>query len=192
MWRSFIGAFLALSLSSAANAQAPDPVQLGTAAYNSGNLAEALKNFRIAAAQGNAGAQHNLGVMYDKGEGVAQNFAEAVKWYRLAAAGGYTPAQYNLGNMYSNGAGVPQNYVKAAKWYSLAAAQGYLFAQHNLGNMYAKGQGVPKDYVQAYKWYSLAAAQGSASAKQGKDLIQPLMTPQQVAEGQRLSAEALR
>ena len=39
-----------------------------------------------AVAQGNAAAQHNLGVMYENGEGVRQDDAEAVRWYRQAAA----------------------------------------------------------------------------------------------------------
>ena len=47
--------------------------------------AEAAKWFRLAAEQGLAQAQFNLGVLYYGGEGVEQNRAEAAKWYRLAA-----------------------------------------------------------------------------------------------------------
>ena len=47
---------------------------------------EAVKWYRQAAAQGNARAQFNLGVLYVEGLGVAQNYAEAAKWFRLAAA----------------------------------------------------------------------------------------------------------
>lgn len=35
---------------------------------------------RLAAAQGYAKAQYNLGVMYDNGQGVPQDYAEAVRW----------------------------------------------------------------------------------------------------------------
>ena len=59
-----------------------------------------------AAAQGNAAAQHNLGVMYENGEGVRQDDAEAVRWYRQAAEQGVAQAQFNLGVMYENGQGV--------------------------------------------------------------------------------------
>ncbi len=41
-----------------------------------------VKEMREAAEQGDAVAQFNLGVMYDNGEGVAENDVEAVKWYR--------------------------------------------------------------------------------------------------------------
>ena len=39
-------------------------------------------------------AQYNLGVMYDKGQGVPQNHKTAVKWYRLAAEQGDARAQF--------------------------------------------------------------------------------------------------
>ena len=64
------------------------------------NYAEALKWYRLAADQGDASAQNNLGVMYAKGQGVPQNYAEALKWYRLAADQGNASAQSNLGFMY--------------------------------------------------------------------------------------------
>jgi clan AA aspartic protease (TIGR02281 family) len=89
------------------------------------NYAEALKWFRLAATQGQALAQNNLGVMYYIGEGVPQNYAEALKWFRLAATQGQAFAQNNLGLMYENGHGVPPNYVRAYIWYNLSAAQGY-------------------------------------------------------------------
>jgi TPR repeat protein len=40
--------------------------------------------YRLAAEQGDAEAQVNLGLKYSRGEGVVQE-REAVKWYRLAA-----------------------------------------------------------------------------------------------------------
>jgi len=45
------------------------------------------------AEKGDAGAQHNLGLMYYDGEGVVQDYIEAVKWYRKAADQGDAPAQ---------------------------------------------------------------------------------------------------
>ena len=83
-----------------------------------------MKWYRLAAEQGNAAAQNNLGLMYGLGQGVPQDDAEAVKWYRLAAAQGYAGAQYNLALMYAKGDGVPQDYVQAHMWGNLAAAQG--------------------------------------------------------------------
>ena len=53
--------------------------------------AEAVRWYRLAAEQGDAYAQYNLGLMYRKGEGVPQDDAEAVRWYRLAAEQGMRP-----------------------------------------------------------------------------------------------------
>ena len=50
--------------------------------------AEAIRWYRLAAAQGFAEAQFNLGLMYATGEGVPQDDAEAMRWYRLVAAEG--------------------------------------------------------------------------------------------------------
>ena len=45
---------------------------------------EAIKLFRLAAQEGNAYAQFNLGSAYANGRGVPQDDKEAIKWYRLA------------------------------------------------------------------------------------------------------------
>ena len=45
-----------------------------------------------AAAQGFADAQYNLGVLYEKGKGVAQDFKTAAAWYAKAAAQGNVEA----------------------------------------------------------------------------------------------------
>jgi S1-C subfamily serine protease len=129
------------------------------------DFAEAVRWYRLAAAQGNAPAQNNLGAMYGNGEGVPQDYAEAARWYRLAADQGYAPAQFNLGATYDDGKGVPQDYAEAVRWYRLAAAQGNASAEFNLGVMYYNGQGVPQNYAEAVRWYRLAAAQGNAIAQ---------------------------
>ena len=82
-----------------------------------------IDDLRKRAEQGDADAQHSLGVMYHNGEGVPQDYAEAVKWYRLAAEQGFAVAQLNLVFMYYNGEGVPQDYVQAHKWSNLAASK---------------------------------------------------------------------
>ncbi len=97
--------------------------QGGWEAYERGDYATALREWRPFAEQGNATAQSKLGAMYDNGLGVPQDFAESVKWYRLAAEQNNAVAQYNLGVMYANGRGVPQDDVLAHIWSSRAAAK---------------------------------------------------------------------
>ena len=52
-----------------------------------------------AAAQGNAMAQYNLGVMFENGQGVLQNLAEALQWWQLAAKQGDDGARKALDEM---------------------------------------------------------------------------------------------
>jgi hypothetical protein len=119
----------------------------------------------IAAEQGDALAQSNLGLMYEQGLGVVQDYAEAVRWYRAAAEQGNEFAQLDLGWMYENGRGVAQNYAEAARWYRAAAEQGDELAQHNLGRMYYNGLGVAQDDAEALRWFRAAAEQGLAEAQ---------------------------
>ena len=51
--------------------------------------AEAVRFFRLAAAQEEVYAQLSLGRLFHHGEGVAKDRAEAIRWYRLAAANRY-------------------------------------------------------------------------------------------------------
>jgi hypothetical protein len=62
------------------------------------DYAEALKWYRLAADQGNANAQSNLGVMYVKGQGTTQNHVEALMWFRLAATKG-TPTPSTISGL---------------------------------------------------------------------------------------------
>ena len=62
-------------------------------------------------------------------------------------------------------------------------------AQNNLGVMYATGEGVPQDFVQAHKWFNLAAAGGNKEATESRDLAATKMTPEEIAQAERLAEE---
>jgi S1-C subfamily serine protease len=158
------------------------------AAYDRADYDEAIRWYRLAADQGLASAQFNLGIIYANNRGILRNDAEAARWYRLAAEQGHAEAQYNLGIFYTNGQGLPQSYAEAARWYRLAADQGLASAQYNLGIIYANGRGMPQNDIEAYKWFSLAAAQSHSRAANNRDIVRAKMTPAQIAEGQRLAA----
>ncbi len=52
----------------------------GVAAYERGDYATAIREWRPLADQGDAVAQNNIGLMYDNGRGVPQDYGEAVQW----------------------------------------------------------------------------------------------------------------
>ena len=146
--------------------------------------AQDYETTRLAAEQGAADAQYNVGVAYENGDGVPQDDVEAARWFRLAAEQGEARAQVNLGVMYDTGRGVPQDYAEAVRWYRLAAEQGEASAQFNLGIMYATGQGVPQDDVTAHMWLNLAAATGHEDARKAREIVAGRMTREQIAEAQ--------
>ena len=75
-----------LGLSSTALASTfDDAVKL----YEQGNYQEAARIVKDYAERGYATAQYDLGLMYEKGRGVAQDYRQAAKWYQKAAEQGY-------------------------------------------------------------------------------------------------------
>lgn len=184
------------------------PFEDALATAQRGDYSTANWLLRPLADRGDAVAQFDLGFMYDTGHGVMQDYGEAMRWYRLAAKQGNALAQYSLGFMYANGHGVPQGYAEAAKWYLLSAEQGYAWAQFYLGFFLANGQGEPKNLILAHMWLSLAAASrfnppfGSLKTMDEKERralsslatgarakLKSQMTPDQIAEAQKLAGE---
>ena len=159
----------------------------GIQAYQEGDYAGALREWRPLAEEGASGAQNNLALMYMRGLGVSRDYAEAARWYRRAAVGGDASARASLGTLYSTGRGVPQDHAAAAHWFGLAAEQGNAPAQAMLGAAYANGQGVSKDNVLAYKWLDLSISQGLEQAAEPLEAVVARMTPAQIAEAQRLA-----
>ena len=160
----------------------------GWDAYIAGDYETAFREIKPYAEQGNTQAQHMLGVMYDLELGVTQDYQKAVKWYRLAAEQGYADAQNNLGVMYDQGEGVSVNYKQAMKWYLLAAKQGNQDAPNNIGVMHMIGLGVPRDFFKAHKWFSIAGTK-DYEARSNKKFTEKRLTPEQIAESERLARE---
>jgi TPR repeat protein len=141
------------------------------------------------AEQGNASIQYKLGLMYEEGKGVEKDLAMALQWLQRAAEQNFSKAQLLIGRKYYTGAGVPRDLTKAAEWYRLAAEQNDAEAQYILGIMYELGQGVPQDFVLAYQFFLLSAAQGHTAATTSRGEMDTKLSPEQVAEGQRLARE---
>ena len=70
-----------------------------------------------------------------------------------------------------------------------AAQRGNSNAQNNLGVLYANGEGVPQDDVLAYMWFNLAGAPSDEIEKRIRETVSKRMTPEQIAEAQKLSRE---
>jgi TPR repeat protein len=123
------------------------------------------------------------------------DYTTELRLVRPLAERGDAEAQEALGTLYVMGDGVVQDYVEAVKWFREAAEQGFAEAQDDLARMYVQGQGVPKNLVQAHMWFNLAAARrrpGPADINvdaAARDNLAAEMTPEQIAEAQRLARE---
>ncbi len=120
------------------------------------------------------------------------DYATALQRFAPLARGGDVRAQYMMGRMYSEGEGIQKNDAEGAKWYQVAADRGDIVSQLSLGTMYVNGRGVARNYVEAYKWFSIVALSDSRTAVgqalEVRDLIQQLMTPEQVERAEQLAA----
>ena len=177
MKRILLSAWLA-ALACAGPAHAQD-FQAGVAAAKRGDFDEALVQWQPLAAAGDAASQYNLGMLYARGDGVAEDLAEAARWFEQAAEQGQVEAQARLGSMYARGLGVEQDYARAARWLAKAAEQHHAISQYELGVLYGNGDGVPRDATTAYFWFTLAARQGLPPAMKAQIRLRQTLGPAQ-------------
>ncbi len=95
-WMRSAGAVVVMTLALLGFAKA-GTFEDGGAAYAVEDYAAALRLWRPLAEQGDAEAQHNLGLMYAEARGVPRDYVKALKWFRLAAECDHAGAQNNLG-----------------------------------------------------------------------------------------------
>lgn len=180
--------FLALLLIAPISAVA-EPFAEAANDVAAGRFRAALEKWLPLAAKGHAPSQYNAGLFYLEGMGVPQDYKEAVRWLRLSANQDHATAQYKLAQMFIDGKGVSQNYQEAAKLLRAAAEQNEPAAQLYLGSLYMVGQGVSRDDVIAHMWLNLAAAQNEKDAAPRRDLLETILTRDQIAQAHRLARE---
>ena len=134
--------------------------ELGYRAYSEGKYTVAALMYSLAAKDGYAHAQNNLGVCCEKGLGVPKDEAAAATWYGLAARGGYDVAWLNLGDCYRYGRGIEKNEQEAFACYLTAAKNGLARAQYVVAGCYFDAELVDRDIQQAMEWYHKASVQG--------------------------------
>jgi hypothetical protein len=147
---------------------AAGPLEEGGAAAQRGDYAEAMWLWLPLAEQGNVNAQADVALMYEKGQGVPRDNAQAAKWWRKAAGQGHALAQLFIGIKYLYGQGVPQDYVLAHMWFNLAASHGA-----------GEASGLRDVDLEAVR--DLAVI--------NRDHLAAKMTPEQIAEAQRMARE---
>lgn len=125
------------------------------------NYNQAHKWFLASANQGNESGRVNVGLLYLRGQGVAQDFVEARKWLELVPENSW--AQGELAMLYMLGRGVPPDPIKGHYLLYLSATKGFEYAQCDLGSFYYKG--TTRNEAEALKWWTLASTQGTLEAQ---------------------------
>ncbi|HZH32342.1 MAG TPA: tetratricopeptide repeat protein [Pyrinomonadaceae bacterium] len=144
-----------------------------------------IQELAIAAALGDAEAQHDLGVAFHQGEDLPQDLAKAATMWRMAADKGVIMAFNNLGHLSYYGRGIKRDHAEGVRLWRHAAEKGLAESQVHLSIAYSDGRYLPRDYVEAYAW----AKTGRLSAEQirGDDMRREviLMADRQVAASRR-------
>tara|TARA_E500000178_G_scaffold262672_1_gene259709 strand:- start:113 stop:814 length:702 start_codon:yes stop_codon:yes gene_type:complete len=153
-------------------------------AFERGEYVTALELYETLAAQGEAEAQFQLGLMYEQGLGTDVDGQMAQRYYEQAAEQQSPQALDALGTLHLKGEGVIQNFKESLRLFQRAAEQGYPRAQHNLGIAYADGKGTFRDPVKAHMWFNLAAANGYAEAAASRERLAASMAQSEIARAQ--------
>ena len=134
--------------------------QEAKAAYDKGNYARALEPLHQLAAAGHAEAMGRIGLMYQFGNGVAQDYASAKRWYEKAIAAGDSDGYWFIGDLYEQGGpGIEKNWATSKRWYEKAIATGHNDGYRAIGFLYEEGgPGLKKDWEQACHYYRKAGS----------------------------------
>ena len=160
-----------------------------------------------------------VGEMLEKGNVGYDDPALSAQFFTRAAELGDAEAQDRLGDLYKAGSQQTlKDFDMAARYFAQSAQQANEYGMMSLGLAFIRGQGVEQNKVQAYFWLSLSNL-GSGSVSTGiglaqlqvlqrtpgyesygdemldhrtvRDELAQTMTPQEIAEGQRLAREWL-
>ena len=150
--------------------------------------AEAAAWYEKAIEKGMTEARFKLAVMYEEGQGVAQDYEKAISLYTQQADEPDAFAMMELGRIYENGeCGQKKDLEEALKWYKQAANhgaelpnnEGYVGCQRVLQAMYELAEdyrdgsnGAEKNEEEAIRYFKLLAEDESA----GEDLVKKSCT----------------
>jgi len=114
----------------------PESYTKGMAAYYKWDYRTAFPYLLVAAEEGYAPAQYQLGACYHHGTGTKVDEEKAFIWYKLSADQYYPNGYLWTGYCYQYGVGVEQDYTAAEAYYLAAQEAGHKNADNRLGDLY--------------------------------------------------------
>ncbi len=139
----------------------------------------ALYYLSLFAANGDAKAQYNLGVMYREGLGVKKDDVQSLIHFVEAAERGHMLGNYAVGIAFLSGKGSEIDAETAIHYLSEAALLGHAISAVEIGNLYFRGRLIEEDFVSAHFWWSLARDRNAPDASKNLDILISKMTQEQ-------------
>lgn len=176
--RSAVAGTIALCVAGAALPALAD-VKAGVDAWQQGDYARAIAEWRPLAVAGDPDAQFNLGQAYKLGRGVPIDLPVAIEWFRKASAQGHQRASDNYGLLlFQQG-----QREKAMPYIRASSDRGEPRAQYILGTAMFNGDLAPKDWVMAYALMTRAAAAGLEQASSSLAVMDKYIPAEQRKQG---------
>lgn len=178
---------LALSLIASGIAALPAraDVLAGVTAWEAGDYARAVREWRPLAIEGDADAQFNLGQAYKLGRGVTADLAQAADWFGRAAQQNHLQAADNLGLvLYDMG-----NKGDAIPWLTQSADRGEPRAQFVMGAELFNGERISRDLSRAYALMKRASDAGLQRASAALVQMDSAIPLEQREQGLQLAAQ---
>ena len=107
-------------------------------------------------------------------------------WYELMGVSGIEDSARNRFNRAFESF-IAGSYDRAYQDFVKLAGAGCAISQYYLGLMHIKGKGALQDYCRAHFWLNIASAQGHRKARLRLEKLTRIMSPNQVAEAQKLA-----
>lgn len=159
-------------------------VKAGVDAWQQGDYAKAIAQWRPLAEAGDPDAQFNLGQAYKLGRGVQPDFNAAIDWYRKAQRQGHLRAEDNLGVLlFQQG-----DRAGAMPFLQKSASRGEPRAQYIVATTLFNGDLIGKDWVRAYALMTRASASGLPQASSSLAEMDKYIPEDQRRKGLALAA----
>ena len=140
--------------------------------------------YRRAAESGSVEAEHNLGMMYVGGRGVAKSWSQGLIHFRKAAEQGLVESRYMIALSYFEGEGQIQNRRLALEGFRGTAEEGYANSQYMLSFILLDGRDTKAKPAQAFVWASLALAQGQSQGEEIRDAARMRMAERDIDDAE--------
>ena len=110
---------------------------------------DAIEWWTMAAEQGDADSQYDLGRVYYYGDGLEQDKARGILYWQRAAMQGQSDARHDLGFAELE----RFNHDLAVQHWMISAKMGYELSLHNIKEMFMKGHATKAQYAEALLGY---------------------------------------